>query len=198
MFPLNRRKEMKKLALLTLVLLASAAVTIAADTAEEFKMPEMPKPQKEHQWLQRLVGEWEGEGEITMEPGQEPMKTKGTETARSLGGFWVVADHKGEMMGAPMSAVMTLGYDAKKKKYVGTWVDSMQDYLWQYEGTVDESGDKLILETEGPCPMRPGQLTKFKEVLEFKGDDEKVFTSSIQMEDGQWVTPVKIVSRRKK
>jgi hypothetical protein len=190
---------MKKpaIAAFVIALAAGAAISIAEDSAESLKIPEMPKPQKEHQWLQRFVGEWEGEGEITMEPGQPAIKCKGKEVVKSLGGFWIVSKHDSEMMGQPMEAVMTLGYSAKEKKYIGTWVDSMQDYLWSYKGTVDESGNVLTLDTEGPCPMRPGEIVKFKEVVEFKNDDERVFTSSMYL-DGKWITPVKMTSRRTK
>lgn len=49
------------------------------------------EPQKEHQWLQRFVGEWTFEGEAMMEPGQPPSRFNGTESVRSLGasGFWL-------------------------------------------------------------------------------------------------------------
>ena len=43
------------------------------------------EPQKEHQWLQKLVGEWTCESEATMEPGKPPERFKGTESVRSLG-----------------------------------------------------------------------------------------------------------------
>lgn len=177
------------------LLLASVAVAIAADTAS---MPPMPKPQDEHQWLQRFVGEWDLEGEFTLEPGQPPIKTHGTETVRSLGGFWIISEVKGEFMGQPMQGVMTLGYDPKRSQYVGTWVDSMGDHLWRYEGAVSESGDKLTLESEGPCPMQPGRTAQMKDVTEFQGDDVRVLTTHVQLEDGQWVAPMKMTARRKK
>ena len=158
----------------------------------------MPAPVKEHEWLQRFVGEWEGEAEIYMTPGQPPMKSKGTETARMLGGFWLIAQGKSEAMGQPFQHVLTLGYDTESNKYVGTWVDSMSGYLWKYEGTVDPSGKILTLESEGPCPMKPGQLSKFREVTEFRSDDHRVFTSSILGDDGKWQTVLTVNSRRKK
>lgn len=171
---------------------------VAASRAQE--MPKMPEPQKEHQWLRQFVGDWENEGEATMptEPVQPAMKFKGTETARQLGGFWLIADGKGEMMGTPMQTILTLGYDADKKKYVGTWVDSMSGHLWKYEGTLDPTGKTLTLNTEGPCPLYPGKTFKFKEVVEFKTPDHKVFTSSMQKEDGTWQQMVTINSRRKR
>ena len=41
--------------------------------------PEMPKPQKEHEWLQQLVGEWDTEAEILEEPGKPPALYTGDE-----------------------------------------------------------------------------------------------------------------------
>ena len=173
-------------------------VLLAATAAPAQDVPEFPKPQKEHEWLQQLAGEWEAECEMFMEPGQPPLKSKGTETVRTVGGFWIVAENKSEFMGQPFTGLLTLGYDARKEQYVGTWVDSMTGYLWTYEGAVDSAGKVLTLETEGPCPEKPGELSKFREVLEIKGKDHKVFTSSIQGEDGQWHTFVTINYRRAK
>lgn len=41
-------------------------------TQPEVMMP--IKPQEEHRWLQKLVGEWSYETEIMMEPAQPPKK----------------------------------------------------------------------------------------------------------------------------
>jgi hypothetical protein len=46
--------------------------------------------------------------------------------------------------------------------------------------------------------MKPGQVSKFREVTELKGKDEKVFTSSILGDDGKWTMMVKVTSKRKK
>lgn len=175
------------------VLLASIAAAYAADSVE---MPEMPKPQKEHQWLQKFVGEWETETEISL-PGQEPMKVAGVETVRGLGGFWIVSDLKCDMMGQPMNGVMTVGYDPQSGQYVGTWIDSMGSHLWKYEGSVDESGKKLVLESEGPCPMHGGKMTKMRDVVEFQGDDARTLTSFAQGEDGKWEPMMKMTARKK-
>jgi len=43
------------------------------------------EPQKEHQWLQQLVGEWTYEGEASMGPDKPPEKFQGTESVRSIG-----------------------------------------------------------------------------------------------------------------
>ena len=156
------------------------------------------EPQKEHQWLQQFAGEWESEIEVMMQPGQPPMKAKGSETSRMIGGFWVIAEGKGDMMGMPFTSVLTLGYDSAKKKFIGTWIDSMTSYLWKYEGSVDSTGRILTLETEGPSPMDPGKVMKFKEVTEFKSKDHRVFTSTVLGDDGKWSTILTVHSKRKK
>jgi hypothetical protein len=143
------------------------------------------------------VGEWETEGEIFIE-GQPSIKTKGTETVRRVGGFWVVTDITGEFMGAPFVAVMTLGYDAEKKKYVGTWVDSAQAMMWHYSGTVDDGGKILSLETRGPNPVRPGEIADFRDTMEIKNSDEREFTSSIVEKDGTLTKMMTVKYRRKK
>lgn len=178
-------------------LLFGATVAHAEDTAAP-AMPEMPKPVKEHAWLQKFAGEWTTETEAYMEPGKPPMKAKGTEKVRSLGGFWIVSEIDGEMMGSKYQGLLTLGYDPEKKKYIGTWVDSVTSLLWSYTGSVNEAGTTLTLEAEGPCPMRPGQLTKFRDVVELKDDNTKTMTSSVQGEDGQWTVVMKMVATRKK
>src|SRR5262245_32240527 len=109
--------------------LAAVAVLVGGARAQE--PPKMPAPQKEHQWLKQLEGEWETEAEMVMEPGKPPVKSKWTESVRSLGAFWAVAEMKGDCMGVPVTGVMTVGYDPQKKKYVGTWVCSMCDLLWK-------------------------------------------------------------------
>lgn len=158
----------------------------------------MPSPVKEHEWLHQFVGEWESEAEIIMDPDLPPMHTKGRETARMLGGFWMISQGRNETAEMSFESVLTLGYDTQKKKYVGTWVDSMTGNLWKYEGEVNAAGTTLTLDTEGTCPKNPERLSKVKEVAEFKSPDHRIFTSSIQGDDGTWNTCVTVHFRRKK
>ena len=182
----------------TLILSRLAAVLLATvPFVHAQEMPQMPKPTKEHEWLQQFAGDWDYEVEIFMEPGKPPMKANGTEVARMIGGFWVVGESKGAMGDMPFTNITTFGYDPVKKKYIGTGIDSASSTLWQYEGTVDATGKILIFETEGPCPMRGGQMTKFRQVVEFKSKDHRVFTSSALGDDGKWVVNVIVNSRRK-
>jgi hypothetical protein len=182
---------------LSIVIASLAALLLTAFVAFGADQPEMPQPTKEHEWLKKFAGEWNTVTEIYMEPGKPPMKATGTETAKMLGGFWVVGENKGEMMGAPFTGMMTFGYDPQKKKYVGTWVDSNTSMLWQYLGTVDGSGRILTLETEGFCPME-GKVCQFRDTIEFKSDDQRVMTGERQSTDGKWTKMMTVTATRKK
>ena len=171
--------------MLTLV----AALLLAQDA------PPMPKPTKEHEWLKQLEGEWTTEGECVGGPGQPPVKMKGSESARSLGGFWLHSEQKGEIMGMALNGLLTLGYDAGKKKYVGTWVDNFGAHLWTYEGAVE--GKVLTLGSVGPSMEDPAKMVKYRETLEVKSPDHKVFTSAREV-DGAFVTFMTIHYHRKK
>jgi hypothetical protein len=187
---------MKKLAL-AVVGAGLVAGAIAGQPTEPAEMPEFPQPGEQHQWLQQLTGEWTTQVEAKMDEDSAPITSEGVESVRSIGGFWVVAENTGDFMGAPFTGVLTLGYDTEKGHYVGTWIDSMSDRLWTYHGSLDASGRKLTLETEGPCPLEPGRTVSFKETIEIKSRDHKVFTSAFQDDDGSWATMLTIDYRRK-
>jgi hypothetical protein len=150
--------------------------------------PELPGPTPEHEWLQQFVGRWTTEAEGSFAPDSEPMKCKGTIDSRMLGKFWVVNEMEGDMMGEKMKGLQTIGYDAAKKKYIGTWVDSVVGHMWHYEGSVDDTGKILTLEAEGPNLMADGKLTKFRDSYEFASPDHIIARSSMLGEDGQWTT----------
>lgn len=159
----------------------------------------MSAPEKEHDWLQRFVGEWAYEHECAAEPGKEPMKSHGTERVRPVGRLWVACEGQGEMPGGGVAVmILTLGYDTPRKKFVGTWIGSMMTTLWAYEGTLDPAGRVLTLETEGPNVMGDGKVARFREVIEWSDDDNRTFTSFVQGEDGGWKQVMKARYKRMK
>src|SRR3954464_4536428 len=105
--------------MITISLALALLIIVRVRAADE--QPKMPQPQKEHEWLKQLAGDWDLDIQM-QEPNKETMKTKGSESTRMMGGFWSVADVKSTMMDVPFTGLMTLGYDTQKKKYVATWV----------------------------------------------------------------------------
>ena len=157
-----------------------------------------PGPAKEHEWLQRLAGDWETELEVMTAPGQPPLKVKATETIRRIGQLWVLSEADTKPPAMPFARALAVGYDTAKKKYVGTWVDSNSTHIGRYEGTTDAAGNTLTLEGEIPHPYDAVRMVKVREVIELKGPDEKVVTTSLQGDDGNWFPLVTAKAQRKK
>lgn len=166
-------------------------------TQQDSTMP--AQPQDEHQWLQKFVGEWTYETEVMMGSGQPPEKSTGTESVRSLGGLWILAEGQGEMPGCGVATtILTLGYDSQKQRYVGTWIGSMMTYLWVYEGELDAEKRVLTLNAEGPAMTgEEGKMAKYKDITEFKSDNHRVLTSHMLGDDGQWYKFMTAHYRRK-
>ena len=185
---------MKSSIFLTLIL----SLLCIRESAFGQQSPAVPTPTQEHGWLKKFIGEWKTESKATMGPDQAPMQCSGTLSSRQLGGFWVLNEIKGEWSGTPMTGIQTIGYDKAKKMFVGTWVDSMTDTLWQYQGNVDASGKILTLDADGPSFSEDGKLTKFQDIYEFKTADEILMTSRMLGPDGKWFTFMSGNSKRVK
>jgi hypothetical protein len=145
------------------------------------------QPQKEHEWLHKLIGEWTTEHECSPGPDQPTMKIIGREIVRSLGGLWVVCEGTSEIPGGGTSImIITLGYDPARNRFVGSCVSSMMHNLWIYDGQLDEAGNVLALDTEGPSFTTEGKTTKYKDYFEIKGNAEWVLRSECLGDDGKW------------
>ena len=156
------------------------------------------EPQKEHKWLEQLLGDWTFDSECNMGPDQPPGKYAGTESVRSLGSVWVLCEGKGEMGGGVGLTQMMLGYDPAKKRFVGTFIGSMMTHMWVYDGEMDAAGKVLTLSAEGPDFANPGRTAKFRDVIEVRSDDHRVLTSHAQGPDGTWTQFMEAHYRRVK
>jgi Protein of unknown function (DUF1579) len=156
------------------------------------------EPQKEHRWLDKLVGDWTSVMECVMGPDQPTTTHRGTESVRSLGGLWTIGEGAGEMPeGCEMTSVMTLGYDPKAGRFVGTFIASVMTHMWTYIGSLDESGRVLSLDADGPSFSGEG-MAKYQDRMEFVDDDHRILTSQFLGDDGEWHRFMTVHYRRKK
>ncbi|HEX6987588.1 MAG TPA: DUF1579 domain-containing protein [Planctomycetaceae bacterium] len=157
------------------------------------------EPVQEHRWLRRLLGEWSFEHECPGGPDQPPVKSRGTEAVRAIGDLWVVAEGQGTMPdGSPATMVLTLGYDPRKGRFVGTWTGSMMTHLWVYDGELDAGRNRLALYADGPSFTDPTKTARYCDAIEFLADDHRTLTSSVLGEDGNWTTFMTAHYRRTK
>ena len=148
--------------------------------------PMAAEPTRQHEWLQQLVGEWTAEMECIMGPDQPPMQSTGRETVRSMGGMWTLGEGEGEGPdGTKMSSLMTLGFDPQTQRYVGTFIASMMTHMWRYEGTLDETGKVLTLDTTGPSVTGDG-MVPYQDIITIESPDHRILTSRMRGPDGEW------------
>jgi len=172
---------------MTIVKAALAAILATIGVAAPLDGPPARQPGDHMAFLERLTGEWSVVAEATLGPGQAPVRTEAREVARLLGGKWLVAESTGTAPnGQAVTSIRTLGYAPAEKRFVGTWISSMQSHLWWHTGTLDASGAVLTLETDGPIMGDPTNEARYREVIEIESDDLHVVRSLILGPDGEW------------
>ena len=158
----------------------------------------MPKPGAEHQLFKMDEGTWDATVELTPGPGAPPMTSKGVEVNTiGCGGMCLITDFKGEMMpGMTFQGHGLATWDAIKKKYSGSWTDSMSQGLALTEGTWDPAAKKMAGWMEGPDMT--GKITKTRSVVEYPADGQRVMTAYAAMPDGKEAQVLRISYTRRK
>ena len=142
--------------------------------------------------LKKCAGTWDA----TVHMG--PETSKGTETVKIIGdGMWLVTDFESVMAGAPFTGHGVTGFDAKKNKYVGIWVDSMSPHAMHMEGSMDASGKKMTMTGDAPDPAT-GKMIKHTMTETYLDADTREFVMSVPGPDGKAMDMMKIVYKRRK
>lgn len=153
------------------------------------------QPAEQHAWLRRWVGRWSFEGECPAQPGGEPMRSGGVEVVRAVGELWIVGEGTGEMPGGgAYTAMLTVGFDPKRGRFVGSWIGSMMTHMWVYDGWLE--GDELTLEAEGESFAEQGKMTKYRDITRLVSDDERRFRAMMMDGKGRWQEFMSAVYRR--
>ena len=143
------------------------------------------KPEPQHEWLKKLVGEWRTETEMTM-PDGATSKATGSERMIDLGGLWAFGEGQGTMPdGSTMDYRTGLGFDVSFKEYRGFWLASMSSHLWKYTGELSADGKTMTLNCVGPNMMGEGEAN-YRDVIEIIDDNHRTLTSYGEQEDGSW------------
>lgn len=161
---------------------------MSTQTQEAQEATEMgTSPVPEHQWLQKLVGEWRFETRMTMGPDQPEQTSEGTESVKSLGGLWAFAEGKTTMPdGTAMTYYSALGYDVSFKEYRGCWFASMSSHLWKQVGELSADGTVMTLNCVGPNMTKDGETANYRDVIAILDANHRTQTSYGQDENGQW------------
>jgi hypothetical protein len=175
----------------------AAAALLSAVTAAA-QMPELPKPGPEHAILAKDAGTWDAVIEMAPAGGAPAMTSKGVEVGTlGCGGLCLVTEFNSELMpGVPFAGRGMTAYDKNKKKYVGSWTDSMSAGLLMSEGTYDPASKSVTAWMEGPDMT--GATVKTKSVTTYSDDDHRVMTMYVNGPDGKEMQTMKISYTRRK
>jgi hypothetical protein len=158
----------------SLAVLLTAVAVLAFGAGARAQEP--PKIGPEHKVLQRLVGSWD----VSMKFGGG--ESKGTMTWKmELGGLWLVSSLESDLGGQKFYGKGLDTYDAKKKKYVAYWFDSMGTTPLALEGTYDKSKKTLTMAGKGPGP--DGKVTTWRSVSRMA--DENTVEMSMYVGGGE-------------
>jgi hypothetical protein len=109
-------------------------------------------PGPEHKLLAETVGKWDFTS--TMNSPAGPMKSTGTsERKMTMNGWFLEDTTHGTKMGMVFEGHGYTGYDEKKKRYIGVWLDSMAGgAIMPSDGTYDAASKTFSFTTEMPDP----------------------------------------------
>jgi hypothetical protein len=159
----------------------------------------LPQPTAEHRTLTGEVGTWDAKITSFMNgPGQPPTVSKGVETNRMMGGFWLISEFEGDFGGMPFQGHSQIGFDPKAGHYVMSWVDSMNPRLSTHTGSYDPDSKTLTFQGKAFDPMLDKEVDQ-KTTSTFTDADHKVFTLSMKAPEygDDWVEFMKIEYTRR-
>lgn len=147
---------------------------LAASTLSAQEPPEMEKPGEHHKHLKMMAGTWDYKSKFHTVPGQI-IEMSGVEVARMQpGGFWLISNFTGKITSIPFHGHAVIGYEAHKKKYIGTWADSLGSVLVTSSGTRSKDGKTITMIGRGYEPMQKREIT-YKQVYENKDANTRIY-----------------------
>ncbi|MEM8944099.1 MAG: DUF1579 domain-containing protein [Planctomycetota bacterium] len=173
----------------TLAILVVATYTACADH-HEVDSPSTPKIG--HQTLLREVGTWDAETKTWIDPDAPPVISRGVEINQMLGEYWVVGVYESELFGKPFRGQSQVGYDPAKKKFIGTWIDSMSPALNRLEGTMKDNS--LTMFATGVDP-KTGEEKTTKMISTYPDAMHKTFAAfePIAGKEDEWRKTMEVV-----
>lgn len=196
--------------ILALVVVGAAALVSAGDEkkAAAPAMDEKTKammaawekagtPGEAHKKLESFVGTWDTKVKSWMQPGGPPEESTGvSENRLVLANRFLEMRYEGSMMGQPFTGIGYTGYDNIKKKYIGSWMDSMGTSMMTSLGDADASG-KVMNFTIKYDDAVTGKPMTMKEKMTVTDNDHHVMEMWGPAPDGKMFKMMEIAYTRK-
>jgi hypothetical protein len=139
----------------------------------------------EHAALAKIAGDWTSEVKSWMQPGADPMVSKGKSTYKVvMDGRYIRQDYQGDMMGTPFTGVGFLAYNRGTGKYESIWMDSMSTGIMHSIGTETEKGK--VWEYKGSFFGPDAHEVKSRIVITEISDDQQVMEMHCDFGSGEF------------
>jgi hypothetical protein len=133
-------------------------------------------PGAAHKLLEPLVGNWNAEVKMWMDPDAPPTITKGTaKCSWTLKDRFVQQDFSGEFMGKPFRGISFTGYDNVRQKYRSVWIDDMSTTMVTSEGDADPEGKVISFGGTYACAMTGEKDKATRQIYRILSRDKHVF-----------------------
>ena len=155
-------------------------------------------PGKHHKYLDSLVGQWDGVFKIYMEPGQDPMISRGIVTREwILDGRFLKETVEATSDWGTFSGLGFYGYDNIDQQYEIVWMDSMSTGIYSETGTYD--AQKMLLKTQGTKrDPSTGRVINTWGEFDLSDPDEHLYVSYMSGPDGRSFKHFEGVTSRQK
>jgi hypothetical protein len=147
---------------------------------------------KELAVLEGDVGTWDADVEVRV-AGPPVPPSKGVSQNRLVGGRWLVVDFRND---SGFEGHGVTGWDAVRRAYVSTWVDTARTFLAVGEGTWDAEARTMTVTFEATLP--DGRRHRWREVTERPDGDTRVFRSFVPGPDGCEQEVMTVTYRRRR
>lgn len=142
-------------------------------------------PGEHHKYLDQLIGEWEGMFKIWMEPGAEPMISKGAVNRKWILDGRFVQEVVAVMSDVgPFTGIGFLGYNNVDGQYEAVWMDSMSSGIYFETATYDP--ETKILTTRGTHrDPASGHVHHNRGMMDMSNPDRHVYLAYMTGPDGK-------------
>lgn len=174
-----------KLVYVLFVVLVCSNFIVAQDQEAMMKQWESyMTPGPEHKMLADMVGEWEGDITIWMDPSQPPQTMKGKTVYESvMGGRYIVGHYSGNMMGMPFNGMDITGFDNALKVYQNIWIDNIGTGMMMTEGSFDSKSNSIIY--KGKMVEPSGNKVNVRSVAKVIDKDHSIFEMFVDTGSGE-------------
>ncbi|MBP9854189.1 MAG: DUF1579 domain-containing protein [Candidatus Omnitrophica bacterium] len=149
------------------------------------RMQEYSTPNKNHDVLKALTGNWKADVKIWMNP-SGPQEFEGiSKTQMILGGRFLEQTFHATMMGQPFEGRGIWGYNNLTKEYSGIWIDNKSTGTMISSGKYNSASKTLTEEGKMSCPGSQETNGWYKAVTTFKDANHYTYDSYRKDKDGK-------------